>query len=209
MTYEYTDKVIKAINRYSIEKFGNLRSKLSIDELNSLENMQKVSSGVSKNVQKVYADAWIFVRKVYIALANYVYKGDFGGKELTRLLDEVWLDETLQEYDPVVKYVFNNEVERKEARLFEAIMGSTNPGAEIDAALRSWVLMTSEFAVRVADNAHLQALKDLGVDRVKWVSEKDNKVCRVCYKRDGKIYPLFAIPPKPHMNCRCHVERVK
>ena len=30
-------------------------------------------------------------------------------------------------------------------------------------------------------------------------------VCEYCEPRDGKVYPVIAVPPKPHLNCRCRL----
>lgn len=195
MDYEYTDKVIAYIDKQLIERYSRLKSLVSFDELNVLQE-----------VNALYREIDIIVRKAFLDLANKVYRENV--RRAIRSLDEQWLDNLLNAYDPVSKYVFTHEEDRKCARLIEAVIASSTKAQEINAALRSMSFMCRIYAVRITDEAVLQAFKDEGEDLVKWVAEKDEKTCSVCYKRDGKIYEIDLLPPKPHPNCRCYFVRV-
>lgn len=194
MNYDLTDKVIEYIDGQIIELFSKLKSQLSIDELNVLEN-----------VNAVYAEVDRISRQAYLKLAQQEYKK----LNFTRWIDEQWLEDILTNYDAVSKYIYETELDRKRARLFEAIMSGTDTCSEVDRAMRLLSLQCRVYAVRVTDEAVLQAYKDLGITQVKWVAEMDGKTCSVCIHRDGKIYPIYNIPKKPHINCRCRLERVK
>lgn len=115
----------------------------------------------------------------------------------------------LEEYDPVTKYVYKNEVERKRDRLAEAVNASTAKMTEFNRALGYWMQMTAQYADSVSDAATIKAFKDSGVKKVRWNAQKDGKVCIECLKRDGKIYPIDSIPKKPHWGCRCYYTAVK
>lgn len=197
MNYGYTDKAIAYIDKQLIEGFSRLKSLVSFDELN-----------VMQEVNVLYSSIVVMIREVYLRLANSVYKDALRRSSL-RSLDEQWLDEILTGYDPVSKYVFTSEVDRKCARLIEAVLASSTKSQEIDAAMRSMSLMAHVYAVRVTDEAVLDAYRDDDEDLVRWVAEKDEKTCSVCFRRDGKIYDIDELPSKPHINCRCQFERVK
>lgn len=196
MNYKYTDKVIAYIDNRLIEGFSRLKSLVSFDELNVLQE-----------VNTLYAGIYVIIRGLFLQMANKVYKDNVRRREL-RTLDEQWLDEILNGYDPVSKYVFSSEMDRKCARLIEAIMASSTKPQEVDAAMRSLSLMCHTYAVRVTDEAVLQALLDDDEDLVRWIAEKDGKTCPTCLGRDGRIYEIEELPSKPHINCRCRFERV-
>lgn len=195
MTYEYTDKVISYIDKQLIERYSRLKSLASFDEVNVLEE-----------ANTLYRELNAIVRRAFISLADKVYnstkKTDFGS------IDEQWVDALLNGYDPVSKYVFNHEMDRRCARLIEAVIVSDTKAQEIDSALRGMSFMCRLYADRITDEATMKAYNDDGEDYVKWVSEKDEKVCSVCRKRDGRIYEIGNVPKDPHPNCRCRRERV-
>lgn len=194
MTFRYTDAAVRRIDSFLIKRYSRLKSLLSIDELNVLDN-----------VNDLYRETAQYIRQTFLTLANQVYTDN---TELNRRLDEQWLDEMLDGYDPVSKYVFTNEFDRKRARLIEAVIASSTKQQEVDAALRSMSYMCRTYADRITDEALMQAYRDSGVDRVRWVAEHDSKTCSVCKRRDGRIYPIHSVPPDPHPNCRCIRERV-
>ena len=196
MDYEYTDKVIAHIDKQLIEWYSRLKSLVSFDELNVLQE-----------VNALYQEIDLFVRKAFLKLANRVYS-DNVRKTSLRSLDEQWVDALLSAYDPVSKYVFSHEEDRKCARFIESLIASTTKAQEVDAALRSMSFMCRIYAVRVTDEAVLQAFKDDEEDLVKWIAEKGEKTCSVCHSRDGKVYELESLPPKPHLNCRCRYRRL-
>ena len=196
MTYEYTDKMITYIDKQLIERYSRLKSLASFDELNVLSE-----------VNTLYRELYGIVKKSFLVLANQVYSHATQRKSY-RDLDEEWIDYLLTGYDPVSKYVFAHEMDRKCARLIEAVIASDNRAQEIDSALRAMSFMCRIYADRVTDEAIMQAYSDDGVELVKWVAEKDASTCSVCKKRDGKIYVIDAVPSDPHPNCRCKRERV-
>ena len=85
------------------------------------------------------------------------------------------------------------------------MVASENKAAEVDSALRYWSAMTTQYAIITTDAATKRAYMDSGVSDVMWVSVKDDKRCKVCKSRDGKIYPIEDVPPKPHIGCRCYL----
>ena len=195
MDYELTDKIIAFLDKQLIGYFSRMKSTVSFDELN-----------VMQSIDAVYKEIERLIRETFLILAENVYNAT--AKNPSREIDAEWIDDILSGYDPVSKYVFTHEIDRKAARLAEAIIASDTPIKEIDAALRAMSFMMRVYAVRITDEAVLQALIDDGITRVEWIAEKDEKTCAVCHKRDGNVYPIANIPPKPHPNCRCTLRRI-
>lgn len=192
--YELTDIVVENIRKELIRDFSKLKSLLSYDELN-----------VMSATKAVYSKIDLYVRQMFLQLMQAVYK------KLTKRTcpyNYAWLENFLLEYDEVSKYVYANEFERKRDRLAEALIASSKKNEEIDAALRYLSFMLTAYAVRVTDQVVLMAYRDMGIDAVRWKAEKDNKTCTICKHRNGHIYDIEQVPPKPHLNCRCEYEEV-
>lgn len=192
--YELTDIVIENIRKELIRDFSKLKSLLSYDELN-----------VMSATKDVYSKIDLYVRQMFLQLMQAVYKKV---TKRTCPYNYAWLESFLLEYDEVSKYVYANEFERKRDRLAEALIASPKKNEEIDAALRYLSFMLTAYAVRVTDQVVLTAYRDMGIDAVRWKAEKDNKTCTICKHRNGHIYDIEQIPPKPHLNCRCEYEEV-
>ena len=190
--YEYTDVIIRYLNKRFIEVFHRLKSLVSFDELNVLQF-----------TRLIYDELMQITEEKLLELAVYYYNDAV--KNPKTAIDREWLYLILNDYDPITKYVFMHEVERKRARLAESILASQNSSKEIDTALRYWSAMVAQYAIEVTDAATKQAYIDDGVELVMWVSILDEKRCKECGKRESKIYDIFSVPPKPHIGCRCYL----
>ena len=69
--------------------------------------------------------------------------------------------------------------------------------------------MNAQFMDDVTFDAMIQAFRDNGTERVRWITAEDDRRCKQCAAMHGKIYPIDKIPPKPHIHCRCWVEEVE
>ena len=199
--YGYADRIVKALDAFLIDRFLSLASvrtgTLEFDRLNVMEA-----------VNAVFAEFERYFRTLLLRLAKKAYKDRLRFAAL-RDLDEQWVDALLSDYNPVSKYVAVSELDRKRGRLIEAIIASDTPEKEINAALRQLSLMGRMYAIYTVDEAARQADLDENVESVVWVSEDDSRVCSVCKKRDGEVYGIEEVPPKPHIGCRCWLERVR
>lgn len=200
MPFEYTDKAVSYIDKQIIARFSKLKSVLSFDEINAMT--------VIENVNTVYKDINKTVRKVYLQLANKLYREYVQRTKDLKSLDEEWVDDILAGYDPVTMYVFNHEIDRKAARCIETIIASKADPAEIDREMRGIAFQCRMYADRITDEAVMQAYKHDKVQKVRWRAENDTKTCKICESRDGKIYPINKVPADPHPLCRCWRERV-
>lgn len=198
MNYDEADKAIRVINRENLRIFSRLKSKLARwDELN-----------VIRNVSSAYDESIAMVERWFLQVAQKAYL-EGNPKKRRSPLDLEWLLLFLEATDPVTLYVFLNEAERKKARLLEALAVAQDKGAEIDKALRLWTRQIGWTAISVVDAATLEAYEDAGVKKVKWLTQHDLRVCDECWDRDGVIYDIRKVPPKPHPGCRCKLVPVR
>ena len=203
--YENADKMIALMNKEFIKLFRRLKS-LTFDEAN-----------IMSNTTKTYSQADKFARKMLKELAKKVADDVYASysdeeADFDDLLD-AWLLGVLDGYSPTLKYVYSHEVDRKRSRCAESIMAvkqnGGNPSKEVDTALRLWTNMTSQYADDIEWEATIEMYKQLGFEKVRWITEKDDKVCKVCKERDNKVYMIGNIPIRPHIGCRCSVIPVK
>lgn len=189
--YKTTDKYIEYMRKRFIKLFAEYKATTKFDELNVINSTKELY----KKLDKVTRDCLLA-----IAMSSFkTHKGNSSG-----ITDE-WLDLLLNDYDEVALYVYTHEIERKQARLIESVIASNNKAKEVDKAMRYFSQMATWYAIQVTDKAYLQAYKDRGVKKVKWVTIEDEKRCKECAKRDSKVYKIDNIPPKPHLNCRCYL----
>lgn len=144
-------------------------------------------------------------RAEFLRLAKARYK-DITGKDG---LGMKWLLVLLLGYNPVTEYVYENEVQRKRERFAESLISSPNKLIMIKRATTLWQRQTEQYLILVEDAAVLEAYKALGVKRVRWITQHDDKRCNECAERSGKIYDINNVPPKPHRYCRCYLEPVR
>ena len=57
----------------------------------------------------------------------------------------------LSEYDPVTRYVYTHEVERKRMRLAEAYIASNGDSREVKKALRLWSNMIRQYSIAITE----------------------------------------------------------
>ena len=128
--------------------------------------------------------------------------------------DEEWLEKSLKRYNPITKYLFFREVERKRMRETEAIMtmlyymDHAGLRQSIRSGANAWWKQAAQGMIDSVDDAVITEYRKSGVKEVKWVTEEDDRVCEECAEMDGKIYAIDEVPEKPHYNCRCTLEPV-
>ena len=192
--YRKTDQVVAYLAKQYSKLFRRLTS---FDELNVI------------NVSHEIFDAAVILTEQEVTrLVKTVYDSKREGGEISST-DALSLVLTLMlAYNPVTKYVYRNEMDRKRSRFAEGVIASNRPNEEIALAKRLMIATNKQFAEDATFEAVVQAYRDDGVERVRWVTAEDDKRCKECRSRHGKIYPINDIPPKPHRYCRCYIERV-
>ena len=172
--------------------------------------------GVKKHISKLYKAIYKTVKQEFLKIINEIYQTiydeaiDMGFDGDIRNLDEAWIEEFFDRFNPVTKYVFSNEIERKESRLFEALVSNELERLKSYAyAERLIVSQIEQYAIDLEDSIAMVVYEDTGVEKVMWVAENDEKTCGVCNELDGQIFALSDAPPKQHHNCRCYLIPVK
>lgn len=192
LNYVYVDKIVEHYVTIFVERWNKLKKKKHDD-----------IAAFIRYMDEFYEDLYLLCLAAYLDIAKHYYNAD------KQKITQRWVkNNVLKMYDPVTLYVFDNEFERKKGRHIESVLSSETPEKEHDKSLKYFTGMFSQFADETADKAHLETLKDEGETKVVWVSVTDDRRCKTCKERHGKIYPISKVPSKPHVGCRCHVEKV-
>lgn len=192
--YERSDKVAEYIQKQYVREFAKYSNIANFDALNVIKKSKKLYEWLDK-----------VTREAFLMMANLIYK-DEANEDGD--LAEAWLSGVLDEYDPVTKYVYSNEWERKRQMFAEGIIASEavkDKNYERNKSMRYLARQATQYTITIADKAQLEAFKANGVKKVRWDSENDTRVCHECHSRHGKVYAIDKIPPKPHYGCRCHL----
>lgn len=193
--YRKTDKTISHLNRQYSRMF---RRAAAFDELNIIDISHEI-----------YDEAYELAEQEAIRLVRSVYGSYSRNEAAAAAFDPVaFVLALVLAYNPVTKYVFKNEIDRKRARFAESMLAGTIPREEIARAKRLLAATNAQFMDDVTFDTLIQAYKDNGAQRVRWVTAVDDRRCKVCAPRHGKIYPIDNVPAKPHIHCRCYVEEV-
>ena len=172
--------------------------------------------GVKKHINKLYKDTYKIIKNEFVAILNPIYQEIYdeaialGFDGDLRDLDEAWIEEFFDEYNPVTKYVFSNEIDRKKSYLFEALVSDPTVKHQSYAkAEKNIIGQIKQYAIDLEDAIAKVVYEDTGVEKVQWVAEKDSRTCGVCNSLDGEIFDLDKAPDKQHYNCRCYLVPVK
>ena len=197
--YETTDKAIELLNRRATKRFEDAKDEAAKDGFDELS--------VLSVTRELYDQLEVDNRQVYLELAQERYQeAEPHGEEPP---DLAWLLALLAAYNAVTKVIYDNDVDRKRQYTAEGINSSTAKVTEFRRGLHYWADLTATYSDIVTDESTLKAYRDAGVKKVRWVTAGDEKVCDTCREQNGKVYPINAIPPKPHRRCRCIWEAVK
>ena len=192
--YSKTDKTIAYLNKQYAKLF---RRVTSFDELNVIAVSHEIYDEVLKVVEQ---EATLLVKSVY---DSYREAETIPASEALAMVVAM-----LGAYNPVTKYIYKNELDRKRARFAEGVISSDTPAEEVALAKRLLAAMNKQFADDATFDAVVKAYTDDGVKRVRWITAVDDRRCKECKARHHKIYNIDNIPPKPHLHCRCYVEKV-
>lgn len=198
--YDACDKAIQEMNRESLRDFGKLKL-AKWDELHVIREVTRVYTTSAKKARKKYYEVAFEAYLLAMAMCNEDAKKAHNRAE--KAITAEWVSEILERTDFVTLYRFDTETERKAYRLAEALEVSNDRDFEINKALRQWSQQLGQYAINMTDYAVLQAFKDAGIKKVRWVSEHDNRVCNECHSYDGQVFQIEDLPTKPHWGCRC------
>jgi hypothetical protein len=205
--YQRTDEAVAKITTKVSRQFRHNRLAL-FDEMNIV--------GVNKHINKLYKDVYKIIKNEFVAIVNPIYQEIYdeaialGFDGDLRNLDEAWVEEFFDEYNPVTKYVFKNEIDRKKSYLFESLVA--DPSAKLQSyakAEKYLVRQIKQYAVELEDAIAKVVYEDVGVKQVQWVAEDDYRTCNDCKELNGEIFDINKAPEKQHYNCRCVLIPIK
>ena len=169
-------------------------------------------TGIKKHVHKLYKNINKIIKQEFLKVANKIYLEIYdeaialGFDGDLEDLDEAWIEEFFEEYNPITKYVFKNEIERKESRLFEALVANKIDNLQsYTYAERLMKTQVRQYSLDLEDSVTMAVYKAVGVKEVEWVAEHDHRTCGVCSELDGQVFKLNDVPEKQHYNCRCYL----
>lgn len=217
--YAVGDRKLKALIVVVTRIFKKSRLTLNFDQINQpVRTIQAESKRVYKLLEQKNRDAFLDLgllvyMEAYAEAQSNIPKSE-NLQKAKKAISEKWLDGIQTEYNPVTKYVYVTEAERKRARFFEALVADAEAKQRREmendyrAAENAWIRQTRQAMIDIEDRAAITAYKDAGVRKVRWISQQDDKVCKECGRLDGLIFAIDAVPDKPHYNCRCTIEPV-
>lgn len=191
--YLKTDKTIAYLNKQYAKLF---RRVTAFDELNVIAVSHEIYDEALKVTEQ---ETTRLVKSVY---DSYSESGEIAASDAHAAVVAL-----MGAYNPVTKYIYRNEIDRKRSRFAEGVISSDTPRKEVELAKRLLVATNKQFADDATFDAVIQAYADDGVERVRWVTAVDDRRCTECKSRHGKVYEIDNIPPKPHLHCRCYVEK--
>lgn len=204
--YAPCDVAIKAMNKEIVEDFGRLKMS-KWDEVNIIRTVATVYRTEVKKARKRY---WEVAYEAYIlGMILLEIEGDRARRMADKSITMEWVDRILDETNFVTLYRFNSETERKAYRLAEQLEVGPDRNRLIDKAMKDWSRQIGQYAINFTDYAVIQAFTDAGIERVEWVTEKDERTCHFCGALDGQEFPIDEIPPKPHYGCRCRLKPIR
>ena len=165
-----------------------------------------------KHVAKLYGKVFRIIQNEFLSILNPLYQEIYeealalGFDGDMRELDEGWIEDFFEEFNPVTKYVFKNEMGRKESRLFESLVASSKERIQSYKTAENLLKkQVEQYAIELEDSVTKTAFRDAGVQKVQWATEHDHKTCGVCSELDGEVFDLADAPPKQHYRCRCYL----
>ena len=203
--FRHADESLMLILTTMAKEFQRLSGQLGFDELNVANTRESVTM--------MYRRLDVVIRREYRKVARKAYReaakevggpqGDFQSRE--------FVAGVLRKYDPVSDFRYDREWIRKRDRLFESIIAVELGNQEMRKNLKRGLDVLANQVRQYADNvtveARIEAFRRAKVEYVRWVSEKDDKVCATCRDRDGMVYALDEVPDIPaHWHCRCWLE---
>ena len=208
--YAIADRTQKSLNRQILKRTEQTRRKLSVldfDELNVLKETdvlyEQIGTACQRELKALYGARYM---EVWLWL-----KGELPKRDDVDELVEMYFAGLWDVPNESTHYAFGPELDRKRDRAKEAIVAvptKTQKQLELEKASR-YVIQQAAFYVDItSQDAEKQAMVNAGVKKVKWNIYGDDRVCKTCHDRNGKIYEITKVPPRPHLRCRCYLTPV-
>ena len=210
--YRLADKLLEQLKKLIRREFNRLGI-FGFDEL----NVPRVTKETTELFERLLAENnKRYLQAAVKASADAKARVIIAGYEdrYVAVPDEAWVAGFLGKYNFVSGYLYEQEAERKRLRLAEQMLTAKEYQSRTlynDSVRRSanlWWTQAAHYMLDVVDEATLHTYEKMGVKYVEWHTNVDGKECNTCRERNGVVYPIEKVPPKPHRNCRCRWEPV-
>lgn len=205
--FRHADRALMIMLNAMSREFQNLSTEIGFDEMNVM--------GTRKRVNAMYERMDRVIRREYRGVARKAYMDASAeaGVDGGAFDAEKFVAGMLKAYDPVSDFVYEREWTRKRDRLFESIIATERGNQEMRRNLKRGLDVLANQVRQYADNitakAWVYAFKKAGADVLVWITEDDEKVCKVCRPRHEQFYPIEMLPDYPaHWHCRCRLDWV-
>lgn len=223
--YEYADRMTRYLLRRLIGVYGRAKSLMPFDELNVLgysrdmyreiyglvrRNMRLLAvhyyaehAGVSaRQAARRITDDWVEDYLMgYDPVTGYVFRNEIERRGMR------FAENVIAARIGVTGGTGRGGTDRPErpGEPGKPKEPGKRPGGRdpIEDGLKGVAGPVKQAAIGITDEAVRQAYRDKGIERVMWVAVNDGRRCHECSERNGKIYDIRLVPPKPHPNCRC------
>ena len=206
--YRLADKLLEQLKKLVRREFNRLGI-FGFDEL----NVTRVTTETTELFERLMAENLLrYLQAAQKASADakaLVLAAGYEDREIV-IPDKAWVTAFLQSYNYVSGYLYEQEAERKRLRLAEQMLTAkeyqsrTQYNDSIRRAANLWWTQTSHYMLDAVDVAILYVFKAMGVIQVEWITNIDGRECQTCRDRNGQIYDIDKVPPKPHRGCRCN-----
>lgn len=211
--YELVDKATELLRDKASYRIEEAKRQLlpDFDELNVIQTVNALYQNLDRDNRAAFKD--LYIAAFLEALAYSIVRAiSVPTEDELDEMAEFYIGRLLSDPNEMTLYAYDAEMLRKRDRTIEAINavnGAVNKQDEMDKGGRAWLTMTGWYADFVWYGANLEAMEYAGVEKAKWNAEDDRKTCKICERRHGKIYSIYNIPSKPHLNCRCWLTPAK
>lgn len=206
--YRLADKLLEQLKKLVRREFNRLGI-FGFDEL----NVTRVTTETTELFERLMAENLLrYLQAAQKASADakaLVLAAGYEDREIV-IPDKAWVTAFLQSYNYVSGYLYEQEAERKRLRLAEQMLTAKEYQSRaqyndsIRRAANLWWTQTSHYMLDAVDVAILYVFKAMGVIQVEWITNIDGRECQTCRDRNGQIYDIDKVPPKPHRGCRCN-----
>jgi hypothetical protein len=211
--YRLADKLLEQLKKLIRREFNRF-SIFGFDELNTPRVTKETVELFNRLMEENRKRYLQVARQACIDAKALVLAAGYRDKDVP-IPDERWLGAFLGAYNFVSGYLYEPEAERKRLRLSEQILTAkeyqsrTQYNDSLRRAANLWWGQTLHYMLDAVDESTLDTYKFMGVEKVEWHTNIDGRECKTCRDRNGVIYDIDKIPPKPHRNCRCRLEPLK
>lgn len=208
--YKLADKVLAALNKRIVLLFSRKKRSLLFDGFDELA----VYQGMTAMYEVLIRENDTYFRELCAGRYREMYlylRGEEPDRDDIDDLVDMYLAGLLTKPNDLTHYAYDAESLRKRDRAIEAVNAAdkrNDKDLQFDRAMRYWSQQTGFYIDIIADDMALKAMKDCGVEKVRWRILNDGRVCDDCHDLNGNVYDIDNVPPKPHLRCRCWLEPI-